>query len=104
MPKTNKRKCESSVTEKKTKKQRHCKKIPMDGEIYCSVHKRKFIGSKSSENEYGQCCFCGDLCNSFSQSCSKCARTISWYGPDYLAYQLRRTTDKLYFDNTNDNK
>jgi hypothetical protein len=38
------------------------------------------------EEEYGTCCFCGDYCNSSSQSCGGCARNltgiaIGWNSP-----------------------
>lgn len=37
-------------------------------------------GSEFEEPEFGECCFCKDLCNPLSQACGSCMRSMSWYG------------------------
>jgi len=94
MPKTNKRKCKSSVAIKKTKKFRGCRKTAMNGADYCSIHKPKFVVASEDhflENEYGKCCFCNQQCNILSQSCGRCARIGSWYGTFFLNSVLKKT-------------
>ena len=46
---------------------------------------------KMSEQEIGECCYCGNECNPCSQSCGMCMRSITGYsiGMNSLPYHLR---------------
>ena len=44
--------------------------------------------SQEMEEEYGDCCFCGDVCNICSQSCGRCEQSLSDFGWNLLSAYL----------------
>ena len=42
---------------------------------FCKKHQIALLN-----DEYGLCCFCGNRCNPCSQSCGRCARSVSMNG------------------------
>jgi hypothetical protein len=76
--------CKHLVYDKNTKRTRKCKH--KTNNKYCKQHLKNQFKMKNNysedslEQEYGECCFCGDYCNPLSQSCGGCSRTVSMYG------------------------
>lgn len=82
MPKISKTKrCDYYVKDKKTKKQRRCKKKITNNKTQCNIH---YNLNNNFNNNFNNCCFCDDICDYQSQSCGQCARLISLYALKFL--------------------
>ncbi len=90
MPKA--KRCQYIVVDKKTKRDRKCKRNALNGDDYCEQHKSPAEETSEETNveetnveefdfpEFGVCCFCEGGCNPLSQCCGRCARQLSMYG------------------------
>lgn len=74
MPKT--KRCEYYVKDKKTNRQRRCKRKITNNKTRCNIH--NYINNYINE-DINNCCFCNDVCDPQSQSCGQCARLVSLY-------------------------
>jgi len=88
------KRCKHNVVDKRTGRKRICKLNANNNDIHCYIHKiSKNNSNNNNDNndivndiiEEGKCCFCKNDCNPLSQSCGRCARSLSWYGflPNY---------------------